>query len=456
MKSLFLLLLCLCITHAVDNNNFNEEFSLIDETHADFSAYIKSWGARIDDMVLGVYDYFEDENDTVFFKTYMSNHKDANLSWFLPVRIDLENNTSYLVLRPVLENNESKISVDKNLSKSINLFPTSPSQEKRLSVREAEGSFFMYQTMEFDENSSSTIILNNSASKDNNTSYEDILLPAISESEKYKKEEHSIDEFFLTRKLLEERDRSYIRVSFLQAFNSLGPNEFRFNIKARVHLTRSRKRLKLFIENFNDDSAKNIGKTGDEDNPSIGLEQESKTFLGIRPRYSVGFRGIDPFVRARYTFETDFGRWNFKPVQTFQYSIKDEFSEITELFLDTPTSDNTLLRFVIDRGSNSNDPGMHYDGFIQWFYHPRKKAGLSFNFGANGNTKYLNTIREEPPLLQKENRVYNYLFLVRWRENIWKKWLFYEIGPGINYHEQYDYRPNYNIFFGIDMFFGHI
>ena len=47
-------------------------------------------------------------------------------------------------------------------------------------------------------------------------------------------------------------------------------------------------------------------------------------------------------------------------------------------------------------------------------------------------------------------------FLLRWRENIWKEWLFYELGPGVNYHKRYDYRPNYNISFGIDMFFGHI
>ena len=79
-------------------------------------------------------------------------------------------------------------------------------------------------------------------------------------------------------------------------------------------------------------------------------------------------------------------------MQTFQYSLKDEASEITEFFLDTSTSENTRLRFVIDRGTNSRDLGMHYDGFIQWFYKPRKESGLSLNFGANGSTRYLNII----------------------------------------------------------------
>ena len=436
----FLLVLCLSffILQAQDENSSVEAPSFIDTTHASFSSHVKSWGASIDDMVLGIYDYFniegEAELNPFLQESNSSQHIDENLTWVVPIRVHTDDNNSVVLLKDVN---------DKNTSRSRELFPLSQ-ETKNLRVEEAQSKFFVYECMRTDTDEKA----------DEDKAYTDIQLPKI--NKKTKNEENSIDAFFLTRKLLEERNRSYIRVSFLQPIQSLGEEAFRFNVKARVHLTRSRKRLKLFIENFNDDSAKNIGKADEKDNPSIGLEQESKTIFGIRPRYSIGFRGIDPFVRARYTFETDLGRWHFKPVQTFQYSLDDEFSEITELFLDTPTSERTLLRFVIDRGSNTIDPGMHYDGFIQWFFKPRKKAGLSLNLGANGSTKYENTITTNPDVTQQENRVFNYLFLARWRENILKEWLFYEVGPGLNYHEQYDYRPNYTIYFGIDMFFGHI
>ena len=52
-----------------------------------------------------------------------------------------------------------------------------------------------------------------------------------------------INECFLTRTLLEERDKSYVRVSFLQGFNSLGKEEFEAKLRARVYFTQSRKRL---------------------------------------------------------------------------------------------------------------------------------------------------------------------------------------------------------------------
>jgi len=276
-------------------------------------------------------------------------------------------------------------------------------------------------------------------------------------------EKESADEFFLTRKFLEERDRSFVRVSYAQKYNSLESDPNSFTVRARLSLGRSKKRLKLFIEDFNEDSAKNIGTSGEDTSPSIGVDVFSKTRFGIRPKYSIGFRGIDPFVRARFSYKTNFGRWKFEPVQTFtetfetRYSFKDIFSETTEFYLDTATSESTLLRFVLDRGTESRIDGMRYDGFVQWFWNPREHAGLSLSLGFNGSTKYENTVvYTDPPVIKEENRVYNYLFSIRWRENIWKKWLFYEIAPGVNYHEQHDYRPNYNIYFGLDLFFGHV
>jgi hypothetical protein len=276
-------------------------------------------------------------------------------------------------------------------------------------------------------------------------------------------EKESADEFFLTRKFLEERERSFVRVSYAQKYNSLESDPNSFTVRARLSLGRSKKRLKLFIEDFNEDSAKNIGTSGEDTSPSIGLDIFSKTRFGIRPKYSIGFRGIDPFARARFSYQTNFGRWRFEPVQTFtetfeaRDSFNDIFSETTELYVDTATSESTLLRFVLDRGTQSRIDGMRYDGFVQWFWSPREHAGLSLSLGFNGSTKYENTVvNTDPPLIKEENRVYNYLFSIRWRENIWKKWLFYEITPGVNYHETHDYRPNYNINLRIDLFFGHV
>jgi len=401
MKFFFILCIVSIISlHANDHNltlssEHNQsviESSYIDLYHGYLDAKVREWGVDIDGAVLGFYNLFLDKNDSGI----LVNERDL---FFLDL-----NSSNY---GPYVDSNRSK--------------------ERMV-----------------EENSES-------------------LVKKIKRNTLVSGETESADEFFLTRKFLEERDRSFVRVSYAQKYNSLEPDPNTFTVRARLSLGRSKKRMKLFIEDFNEDSAKNIGTSGEDDSPSIGLDFFSKKRFGIRPKYSIGFRGIDPFVRARFSYQTNFGRWKFEPVQTFSEtfdtrdSFKDTFNETTEFYLDTPTSEATLLRFVLDRSTKSRLDGMGYDGFVQWFWSPREHAGLSLSLGFNGSTKYENTVvYTDPPLIKKENRVYNYLFSIRWRENIWKKWLFYEITPGVNYHETHDYRPNYNINLRIDLFFGHV
>lgn len=357
-----------------DNTSLGSEYSYVDDYHSYFDGKVHEWGVSIDGMIVGIYEYFgEDENATHL------------------------GDSSIIVMS---------------------------------------------------ETNSSAVI----SPADANRSQDVAKLPEVTEAAALASKE--IDEFFLTRKLLEERDRSYVRVSFIQKYNSLEEDTSEVTVRARLSLGRSKKRLRLFIEDFNDDSAKNIGAAGKDNSPSIGVDIFSREKFGITPKYSIGFRGIDPFARARYRYEKKFEKWRFEPVQTFTYSLKDEFSEITELYLDIPTSEHAFLRFLFDRGTQSGANGMHYDGFIQWFWNPRKNRGLSATLGFNGSTHYQNTLIT--PASAEENKVFNYFFSIGWRENIFKPWLFYELGPGVNYHEIHDYRPNYNIHFKIDLFFGHV
>jgi len=421
----YLLLFAIFFTifvHAYEEDNTSEIIvpGYVDIVHGIFSAKVHEFGIGVDGVVISVYDLFGDINSSEEEENSLSSKSfDFNASLLLN-----DQNIAALGL--------------KNVDENITLIQTEDSNE---SLSEEE------------ESSQAASLVQKLKKRSDNHLIEGI----------------GIDEFFLTRKLLEEGDRSYIRVSFVQQVHSLQEDEFTPKVQARLYLGRSRKRLRLFVESFKDDTARNVNKPTDSDAPAIGVETITKSFLGIKPKYSIGFHGIDPFARARYSYETSFGRWRLEPIQTFTYSLKDEFIELTELYLDTPTSANTLLRFVIDRGSESHVDGMHYDGFIQWFYQPRPYAGLSFNLGFNGQTKYKNSpfdanedsslypdTDSDPLFYKEENRIFNYFYSVRWRENIWRKWLFYDIGPGVNYHEAYDYRPNYNIYFGLDFYFGHV
>ncbi len=399
MKRLLWLLLSIFLfsmkVHAVSDLNSSGP-SHVDSLHKAVSSKVHKWAVDIDEMLMDVYDYFGENNTSQVYESNDILFKDANESIVETVDMNVS----------IVDHNDTELE------------------------------FF-----EADEEETASLTLSEKLQEDN-----------ISTTVQ------SFDAFFLTRRELEERDKSYVRVRFSQLFNSLSSEKTRAEVRAKLHLGRSKKKLKLVIEDLNDDTAQNIGRSDNKESPSIGVERSSGKVLGIKPKYSIGFRGIDPYVRARYYYETELGLgWKFHPVQTFLYTLEEEFSELTEFYFDKPTSENTMFRFVADRGTEDRVDGMRYDTYLQWFYTPRDHAGLSFTLGANAHTKYQNTIIDsDPPLIHEENRVYNYSVYVRWRENIWKKWLFYEITPGVNYHEENDYRPNYNILFRVELFFGRV
>lgn len=443
MKYLFVFIYIFSvIVFSSDHNTSVQELpeGFIDKTHRNLSAKVKEWCVDIDFMVLDIYDYFNDNNE--------SHPVENNTNIFLinDVNISQKNRASTSIeMPPFLETSLE----DENMNCEIEKVSVLDKNISKISPIQSDSSTDNNTSVEFEDlNCSSIEVLENSQTLDKNNTK--------TQKEKQKKV-YDIDEFFLTRILLEERDKSYVRLSFLQGINSLGQEEFKAKVRARVYLTRSRKKFKLFLEDLNEDNVENIGKSDNDAPASFGIEKKSTKRLGIRPRYSIGFRGIDPFTRARFTYETDFGSWRVKPIQTFQYSLEKEFSEITELYLDKDIHENILLRLVVDRGTQTDIPGMRYDGFMQLFYKTQEKEGLSLSLGFNGSTQYQQEVGSSAlPVYEDHNKAYNYLFLFRYRKSIWKKWFFYEVSPGVNYHEMYDYRPNYNINFRIDLFFGHV
>jgi hypothetical protein len=46
----------------------------------------------------------------------------------------------------------------------------------------------------------------------------------------------------------------------------------------------------------------------------------------------------------------------------------------------------------------------------------------------------------------------NYLTQVTFRQNIYRKWLFYEVSPGVNFSKENDFDPNYRFFVKLDFF----
>ena len=266
------------------------------------------------------------------------------------------------------------------------------------------------------------------------------------------------DAFFQNDKYLDETDNTYVRVRLESYFESKGSNDLGLTLRAQMPFSKSRKNLKIFVENINLDNANDIlqdKSKNDNESPDIGIHYfEEANWL--KSRYSIGFGGIDPFVKARYNipFKTD--KWLIDIVQSFKYSTDNKFEEDTNFYFDKEVGKKSLLRIQLYRKTQEDIAGMDYALSLQYYQGIKKYTGYSIAQSFFANTKYKYTVDNniESPQRKQYGGINSYVTSFSWRENIWRKWFYYELRPSVSFDRQYDYEPNYRIGLFFDFYLG--
>lgn len=268
-----------------------------------------------------------------------------------------------------------------------------------------------------------------------------------------------MDSFFQNQKFFDESEKTYLRLRLESDFHSKEPNDFNAKLNAQLPLSRSKKHLKIFIDDLTDKNAKDLFHENlDKKEPSsgIGIHYFAPQAYGITSRYSLGMTGITPFVRAKYNIPFKIDGWMIDPIQLFQYSTENELIEQTNIYFDKKLENSAFFRLLLHRKTESEINGMDYALALQYFQSPKKDKGFSVSQSFEGNTEYLDISQNNPDPKQANtySGINNYTTSFRWRESIWRKWFFYEMGPAVNFHKKFDYKPNYSLNFMIDFYFG--
>jgi hypothetical protein len=266
----------------------------------------------------------------------------------------------------------------------------------------------------------------------------------------------SVDALFQNEKYIEETKKSFLRLSTDYSYNSIDNNDFNVRLTAKLALNKSRKNLKLYISGFNQDNVDDIVQREEYDDgkPEIGISYLVEFKNNIETKYSLGIRSLYPYVRGRFSYLKDTGTWLIEPVQTIEYSIKDEFKEDTKLYLDTDLIEKVKFRLEFSRGTKTESKGMDYNSIASLFWTPQTRTGLQLSQGVYGNTKYEHVINEITGESEIYSNINNYVTTLTFRQNIYRKWLFYEVSPGVNFSKKHDFEPNYKFYLRLDAFFG--
>lgn len=266
----------------------------------------------------------------------------------------------------------------------------------------------------------------------------------------------SVDSFFQNKRYLDETEETFLSLRLDSEFSSRESDDFRVKLSGQIALSKSKKRFKFFVDNATSDNIDDILEDDTSNTPEIGFNYFAPEKYGVESKYSLGLRGIHPFVRARYymTFVTD--AWYIEPSQTFRYSSNNKFEEETSVYFDRHFEDLSLFRFHMHRKTEETKKGMDYDFTFQYYWSPVENMGLRISQSFIGNTEYPYIVNPniEPPQTKTYGGIYDYASSFSLRHNIWRKWFFYEVRPGVNFHKDHDYEANYTLRVFLDFHFG--
>ncbi len=266
--------------------------------------------------------------------------------------------------------------------------------------------------------------------------------------------EQSIDTFYQNKKFSDETDETYISVRLGSYFQSKEPSQYNARVNAQIPLVRSQKKINLFIKNVNQETMNSLTQKENQNTQSssiIGINYFVPLVSYIKSKYSIATQGLNPLAEASYYLELHAGKWNIEPVQSFKYSRNDKFEEESNIYFDNPIAELSLFRIALHRKTKENIKGMDYALSFQYYYSPQKNTGLGISQSFLGNTDYQYVTEQK---MQTYGGINNYVTSLSWRENIWKDWFYYQISPGVSFHKQYDYNPNYILIFLVDIYFG--
>jgi len=264
-----------------------------------------------------------------------------------------------------------------------------------------------------------------------------------------------LDFLHTNEKYLDDTSDSFVRLRFNSLFQSLGESEFKADLRAYFALEKTKQKLNLFIESVQDNTLINQFQDSyiqDDGRTRIGLNYFLPSYYSIESKYSIGLRGLEPYVQARYKTEYILQEWIIEPNQLFRYRMYDDiFEEQSYLYLDTKIDLQRFFRIYLFRGTRSDQAGMDYGASLIYNYLPFEKSMIALSQSFIGNTKY--TYLQDSKLIEY-NKINSYKTQFSWRQNIWKKWFYYEIIPAVSFNRENNFRANYQISFLTDFYFG--
>ena len=197
--------------------------------------------------------------------------------------------------------------------------------------------------------------------------------------------------------------------------------EYKTRLSARVNIPKATKRLKLVFENDSDDKVRDLfPDSSDDTKNTLGLRYD----WFVKERSSLNFKAsLHPGIEARYRYTYPFSDNTFGRVTQTVYQKKSDTGGKTSLDLDHKINDIFLVRWSNFGKLDTSFDGMELGTGITLYQFISDTQALSYEASILGKT--------EPYRYLANQRL-----AVRYGQNIFRKWFFYEITPAVDWREE--------------------
>lgn len=254
-----------------------------------------------------------------------------------------------------------------------------------------------------------------------------------------------VDAFFSEEIIGDDVKGSRAKLSFYTRRVLGDPVDYKFGISLKMVFPNTNERLKLILDSEDEESAREADPIESVENVNytaalrfiINESDLWKTNIdaGIRWRLPP-----DPFVRFRARRYAYFSEWEMKLSQTATYRVSEGFREDTQVQMNYPLNIEKQFRVSAKADYLLNDGYFKLNYGAGLYHRLSKKAAIGFVAGAGGNTEHGATFNA-------------YNAGVRYRRQIWKKYIFAEVAPEFIWTTDKEYDTTPVIMFRIESVF---
>jgi hypothetical protein len=261
-----------------------------------------------------------------------------------------------------------------------------------------------------------------------------------------------VDKFFANEAIYNYTTDSYVQLTGEISHEEMTANtSLKAGLRARVDLPRTKKKLKLLIDTDPTEKQDPISRSVDEIPPtetqgkdvyaSVQRERERKGWL-IRPSLGMKIRlPLEPFAKLQFTNLYPFERWQLRLDENLYWFKDSGFGSDSTFEYNLSVGNDNLFRATsFARLTEETDYFALSQTFA--FYHTiSARRRISFQIGAYGQTK-------------PTWHMTQYLAVIRYRQNLHKDWLFFEVQPQVLYQKINEWNDEISLLLKLELLFG--